>query len=293
MIELTFNSSFRRAAGGLDAEREERQRQRDVEREEHMKNIEAMRKIMDAARAKRKVNYPDYPDPEDVDREPHFEDEREEKVYRNMVDKMANIDSAVGSSESMGTQGLLTSGSCDDVPDLEQVAPVPEEDLTERPPIRRFVQITTSGKTMTDIKNDTEANQKDEHTVKDKSIVEQLSSVSVQEAEPEDEDEKDELKNLLRSKSKSTTTESHTKQPASMTETAKIVELDTNETLAPATHKKTVHIHKSTHKRQVRSSNNGKIVEIDSDDEVEEVELTETTTTTANSRTQEASSAWN
>ncbi|KAI8923530.1 hypothetical protein BC831DRAFT_403594 [Entophlyctis helioformis] len=56
------------AKGGLEAEREERQRQRNAEIEQHNQNFEAMRKLQEAARAKRLETYG--PDQETVLSEP-------------------------------------------------------------------------------------------------------------------------------------------------------------------------------------------------------------------------------
>lgn len=115
------------AEGGLDAERAERLRQREEEREENRKNFEAMKRLQDDARARRRANDPDFVE----DELPVFASAGTEKMYNEMMAKVG-LEPAGGSQEAATTDD-------DVVPALESVhggEPV-AEDFIERPPVRQ------------------------------------------------------------------------------------------------------------------------------------------------------------
>ncbi|KAI8923556.1 hypothetical protein BC831DRAFT_470632 [Entophlyctis helioformis] len=99
------------AKGGLEAEREERQRQRNAEIEQHNQNFEAMRKLQEAARAKRLETYG--PDQETVLSEPL------EQLRKEMLSK---IDDGASDSGDLHKNSLAAGEESDGATAADQKA---------------------------------------------------------------------------------------------------------------------------------------------------------------------------
>ena len=119
-----------RAIGGLDAEREERARQRQAEIDEHTRNFEAMKRLQDEARARRRATYGEEEEP--VYSEPI------EGLRQSMMDKIQSSDDDQESVED------------EEVPPAEVMASVqaPDEGF---PAIRSRGHISTDGKTIREL----------------------------------------------------------------------------------------------------------------------------------------------
>ncbi|KAI9344318.1 hypothetical protein BDR26DRAFT_835765 [Obelidium mucronatum] len=150
------------ALGGLDAEREERMRQREEERKEHDRNFEALKKLQEEARAKRLEKFgpetePEFSDPrlqafrdeqlakiepstseqeadEKTEREKHdyaetrFEMSKLERLTSNEKDLLEEIHEDEEGGHLATSSGPKISEIADDdeVPTLEAVEPKPE-----------------------------------------------------------------------------------------------------------------------------------------------------------------------
>ncbi|TPX68576.1 hypothetical protein SpCBS45565_g03066 [Spizellomyces sp. 'palustris'] len=108
------------ARGGIEAEREERRRQKDEEKKEHERSFEALRKLQDDARARRRERYGE-------EEEPAFSPEVE-KLRDEMLDKIKEPEEHPKEADGSTFTKSATIG--------EQNAA----------PIRSFTELSTSGK---------------------------------------------------------------------------------------------------------------------------------------------------
>ncbi|KAL7749118.1 hypothetical protein RI367_005523 [Sorochytrium milnesiophthora] len=143
------------AAGGVDAERNERQRQRDQERDEQRRNFEALRRLQEEHHAARRSNG------EDLDAEavlpPHIQRFRDD-MLRRIDSPDAEAQTAVGAEEEEAEDDGA-------VPDLDTMSNVPEPATSEREeddtyansaPIRQYGTIDSSGKSAAESEADIE-----------------------------------------------------------------------------------------------------------------------------------------
>lgn len=119
--------------GGVDAERDERQRQRDAERAEMHKNFEAMRRLQEEARVKRIAKY-------GPDEEPVFSP-RLEQFRDDMVAKIEGVDGVKKANkkrvEIVESENKIMEINSDDEEEVE------EDD--GRPPVRSYTNVATDG----------------------------------------------------------------------------------------------------------------------------------------------------
>lgn len=114
-----------RARGGVEAERQERQRQRDEEAAAHQANMDAMRRLQEKAREKRRQMY--------GDNEPKVELSPELEAFKDrMIDEMEKSagDTRVSTNDVNSGDGVAEVVDEEDVPALEDGA---ENTLLERP----------------------------------------------------------------------------------------------------------------------------------------------------------------
>ena len=135
---ILFNA---RAVGGVEAEREERQRQRDEEQRIQNENFEAMKRIQEKARAKRLATYgPD----EEVSFPPRLQEFRDSQLDKiksdtTLINDDANDIVALDSNDLLEQvaqdQGLVPSGitELEDVPPLEPMSDLLQELANETP----------------------------------------------------------------------------------------------------------------------------------------------------------------
>ncbi|KAI9106276.1 hypothetical protein DFS34DRAFT_57416 [Phlyctochytrium arcticum] len=123
------------ARGGLDAEREERQRQKDAEKEEHERSFQALRRMQEDARARRREREglpADAPSPE-----PEFTP----SLTRMRDDMLAKIE---------GTETAESDGDAQLEATARENAAAAAAEREPEAPIRRFTELSTSGKKIND-----------------------------------------------------------------------------------------------------------------------------------------------
>ncbi|KAJ3338998.1 Dynein assembly factor 1, axonemal [Gonapodya sp. JEL0774] len=87
------------ARGGLDAEREERQKQREEERAEHQRNFEALLRIQREAVERRRARG------EDVDSDPRYDSPQLRRLHADMLSQIENDNTTVGGDNDDSDEG--------------------------------------------------------------------------------------------------------------------------------------------------------------------------------------------
>ena len=131
------------AVGGIEAEREERQRQKQVELDEHNRNFEALKRLQENARAKRLLNY-------GPEQEPVYT----EGIERLRKEMMAKIEPDSKNLETENTSNVIKQEEEEE----EEECPPAEIMVTDQnesistvgPSIRQSVHISTSGQKVTE-----------------------------------------------------------------------------------------------------------------------------------------------
>ncbi|TPX68459.1 hypothetical protein CcCBS67573_g07171 [Chytriomyces confervae] len=136
------------AIGGLEAEREERQRQKDEERREHDRNFEALKQLQEEARARRLQTYGPDKEPEFEPKLAKFRDEMLSKIedapqaqlegdiMLNMEPRQISRIEAV----TMAENGLLEDMPAQPTPRIEEI-----EDDDEVPLLEEVKECTAAG----------------------------------------------------------------------------------------------------------------------------------------------------
>ncbi|KXS09247.1 outer arm dynein light chain 1 [Gonapodya prolifera JEL478] len=86
------------ARGGLEAEREERQRQRDEERAEHQRNFDALLRIQREAVERRRARG------EDVDSDPRYDSPHLRRLHAEMLSQIETDDATAGGDDNDGNE---------------------------------------------------------------------------------------------------------------------------------------------------------------------------------------------
>ena len=137
------------ALGGLDAEREEKERQKRVEREEHDKNMAALREIQERGRARRREIYGD--DEPEMELSEELQKFRQEQLRKVLDEEQQEVETV-------------------------EIAPAAEYDVG----VRKYVEVDVTGKRLNEDEEPEEPVQrKIIEEVKDRDLLEEFEDVPV------------------------------------------------------------------------------------------------------------------